>query len=179
MYFGLNVWIIPRSRGWSLYVQFGGKNTILMWSYLPFISGGWQGALLTNEIIFLLSRANFRLSLDSTSSRMLKFIQALGWLKFEQGSWDVSLIVLKQRGFFDLPITIGFSLPPAALTKMRTLFFLWIFSLQYTALIPRLEICYEVLEKTDPSHPCWRCSLGSSRSRYSVSTLANMLQFPP
>ena len=30
---------------------------------------------------------------------------------------------------------------------MCTLLFLWIFSLQYTALIPRLEICLEVLEK--------------------------------
>lgn len=62
---------------------------------------------------------------------------------------------------------------------MRTLFFLWIFSLQYTALIPRLEICLEVLEKIDPCRPCWRCFLGSSRSRYSVSALAKMLQFPP
>ena len=68
-------------------------------------------------MIFLCSRANFRLSLDSTSSRMLKSIQALSRLKYEQGSSDVSLIVLKQRGFFDLPIRIGFSLTPAALTK--------------------------------------------------------------
>jgi len=28
MYFSLNVWIIPRSRGWSLEVQFGGKNNL-------------------------------------------------------------------------------------------------------------------------------------------------------
>ena len=128
MYFSLNVWIIPRSSGWSLYVQFGGKNTILMWSYLPFISGGWQGALSRNKIIFLRYRANFRLSLDSTSSRMLKSIQALSWLKYEQGSWDGSLIVLKQRGFFDLPITIGFSLPAAALTKCEPCSFFGFFS---------------------------------------------------
>lgn len=180
MYFSLNVWIIPRSRGWSLYVQFVGKNTILMWSYLPFISGGWQGALSRNKMIFLRSRANFRLSLDSTSSRRLKSIQALSWLKYEQGSSDVSLIVLKQRGFFRLDDKNRFFFNARCINKkMRTLFFLWIFSLQYTALIPRLEICLEVLEKIDPSRPCWRCFLGSSRSRYSVSALAKMLQFPP
>ena len=74
-------------------------------------------AFSRNKITFLRSRATFRLILDSTSSRMLKSIQALGWLEYEQGDWEVSLIIPKQRGFFDLPITIGFSLPPAALTK--------------------------------------------------------------
>ena len=48
---------------------------------------------------------------------MLKSIQDLAWLTYEQGSWDLSLIALKQRRLFDFPITIGSSLPPAALTK--------------------------------------------------------------
>ena len=48
---------------------------------------------------------------------MLKSIQDLAWLKYEQGSWDLSLIALKQLGLFDFPITIGSSLLPAALTK--------------------------------------------------------------
>ena len=48
---------------------------------------------------------------------MLKSIQDLAWLKYEQGSWDLSLIALKQRKLFDFPITIGSSLLPAALTK--------------------------------------------------------------
>ena len=81
------------------------------------MSGGWQGALSRNKITFLFSLANFRFSLDSMSSTMLKSIQALGWLKYEQGSRDVSLIALKQRGLFDLPMTIGFSQWPAAITK--------------------------------------------------------------
>ena len=54
---------------------------------------------------------------------------------------------LKFALFFDLPIAIGFSLPPAALTKNAYAILSFDFSLQYTALIPRLEICLEVLEK--------------------------------
>ena len=78
-----------------------------MCSYFPFISGGWQGALSRNKITFVCFLANFRFSLDSTASRMLKSIQDLAWLKYEQGSWDLPLIALKQSGLFDFPITIG------------------------------------------------------------------------
>ena len=63
VYFILNAWITQRSRGWSLDVQFGGKNTIFMWSYVPFISGGWQGTLSRNKITFLCSCANFLIKL--------------------------------------------------------------------------------------------------------------------
>ena len=35
----------------------------------------------------------------------------------EYGRFERSLMPLKQRGFADFPITIGFSLPPAAFTK--------------------------------------------------------------
>ena len=48
---------------------------------------------------------------------MLKSSQDLAWLTYEQGSWDLSLIALKQPRLFDFPITIGSSLPSAALTK--------------------------------------------------------------
>ena len=48
---------------------------------------------------------------------MLKSIQDLAWLTYEQGSWDLSLIALKQSRLFDFLITIGSSLSPAALTK--------------------------------------------------------------
>ena len=176
MYFSLNVWIIPRERGWSLNLHFGGKNTILIWSYLPFISGGWQGALSKNKITFLRFRANFRLSLNSTSSRMLKSIQALGCLKYEQGSWDVSLIVLKQLGFFDLPIAIDFSLPP---TKKENVTLSLDFFPPVHCFDTSARDLFGSARKIDLFRPCWRCSLGSSRSRYSVNALAKMLQFPP
>lgn len=63
--------------------------------------------------------------------------------------------------FFYLPITIGFSPPPAASfnKKCARYAFFGFFFYTYTALIPQLEICLEALEKIDPSRPCWGCSL--------------------
>ena len=93
---------------------------------------------------------------------MLKSIQDLACLKYEQGSWDLSLIALKQRGLFDFPITIGSSLPPAALTKKAQLTLSLDFFPRCTALTPRQEICLVVLDKIVLSRPCLRHSLGSS-----------------
>ena len=136
-------------------------------------------AFSRNKITFLRSRANFRLILDSTSSRMLKSIQALGWLEYEQGDWEVSLIIPKQRGFFYLPITIGFSLPPAALTKNVHVTLSFDFFPPVHCFDTSDKDLFGGARKNCPVSSMLKMFSGSSRSRYSVSALAVSPLKPP
>lgn len=136
-------------------------------------------AFSRNKITFLRSRANFRLILDSTSSRMLKSIQALGWLKYEQGDWEVSLIIPKQRGFFDLPITIGFSLPPAALTKNVHVTLSFDFFPPVHYFDTSAKDLFGGARKNWPVSSMLKMFSGNSRSRHSVSALAVSSLKPP
>lgn len=94
-----------------------GKKTILIFSNFSSKYPGWHGALSMNRIMVLFSRLSRLLSFDGISMRISLSTQAFGWLKYWHGNGVLSWIPLKHLGLADLPMMIGFSFPPLALTK--------------------------------------------------------------
>ena len=108
---------MPRSSGCRQDVVFFRKKTIFIFSNLSSKSSGWHGALSMRRIMLLSSWLSLLLSFDRISIRISLFIHAFDWLKYSHGSSDLSWIPLKHLGFANLPMMIGFSFPPLALTK--------------------------------------------------------------